>query len=189
MTKVNTDNISVQIENEFNWEKWKKEIKVSVPKKNFDVEQLREKYSDFNAESKDAIQQCNVFAKTKCKTIISGQKVHMLASLPHEKHNDTFNWSRWQQAGVRALTKRTELAKQQILSEIAAIGFLLPKSNQLFFAECMEHFLLNGFKTMCEDFNKDLAYHLSDVKSVSDGASQINHWAVSENDRIIQFFY
>lgn len=173
----------------FDWMYWKREVLLSKPKQEFDVEALRMKYAEFNLESQEAIKQCNSYAKTKCKLVISGQKVQMLASLPHEKHAHVFDWSKWRSASLNALKKRTNTSHQNIIKEISIIGEVLPEEDQLFFSECMEHFLINGLQSLYNGFYNELLNGLNDVNEVIQGANRINYWTKHEEERIGQFFY
>lgn len=189
MKRVSVENQEIQIKSRFNWSLWKEEVVLSKPKEQFDIEGLREKYSDFNTESREAIQKSNAFAKSKCKAIVSGQKVHMLASLPHEKHSTTFNWNGWINAGLKALKKRSDQTHNTIINEVINIGSQLPEEDQQFYAECIEHFLLKGLKNLFNGFYSDLAYELKEIKQVNIGSEQINQWAVGQQKRVVEFFY
>lgn len=173
----------------FDWVKWRREVFLSKPKKEFNVEALRMKYAEFNLESQEAIKKCNTFAKNKCKSVISGQKVHMLASLPHEKSAHVFDWEKWNLSGLKALKKRSEISQHNILKEIASIGESLPQEDQLFFSECMEHFLLNGLQSLYNGFYSGLYNGLKGMTEVIQAADCINNWAKEEEVRITQFFY
>ena len=189
MKNIDHNNGWPEVETYFNWQVWKEEVILSKPKAHFDVEGLREKYADFNSESKTAIKNSNQIAKVKCKAIVSGQKVHMLASLPHEKHSDTFNWEQWLSSGLKALKKRSEHTQNCLIKELAMTGQLLPVEDQRFYAECMEHFLLNGLKNLYNGFYSDLTFELKDVIDVNTGSEQINAWANKQKTQITEFFY
>lgn len=177
------------ISSSFNWVTWRKEVLMSKPKSMLDIEVLREKYAQFDLESQDAIKRCNAYAKAKCRTIISSQKVHMLASLPHEKHANTFNWTHWSESGLKALMKRSEKAHEIIIQEVSNIGECLPLEDQLFFSECIEYFLLKEIQTLYNGFNTDFINALKTTKHVLVAADMINQWAKREHEQITQFFY
>lgn len=189
MKRVDVGNQLTEVNLSFDWQRWKDEVVLSKSQNRFDVEGLREKYAEFDSESRDAFKMCNAVAKIKCKAIISGQKVHMLASLPHEKHIDTFDWNNWLKSGLKALNKRMEHTEQSLIKEVVNAGQMLPMEDQKLYAECMEHFLLNGLKKMYNGFHSDLTYELKDVINLSVSSERIKAWATAQNSRVIEFFY
>ena len=173
----------------FNWNLWKQEVILSKPKEKFNIEELRSKYAEFDLNSQEAIKTCNAFAKAKCKAVVSGQKVHILASLPHVKHANSFDWSGWLSAGLKALKKRSEKAHISIINEVAEIGERLSEEDQQFFSECIEYFLLNGLQSLYNGYYKGLLSKLENAEDVIIASEKINNWSEEEHKHTVQFFY
>lgn len=182
-------NSSELLQQAFNWSLWKEEVVLSKPKEKFNIEELRSKYAEFDLNSQEAIKTCNAFAKAKCKSVISGQKVHILASLPHVKHAHSFDWNGWLSAGLKALKKRSEKAHVSIINEVALIGEGLSEEDQQFFSECIEYFLLNGLQSLYNGYYKELLGKLENIEDVITASERINNWAEEELKHTIEFFY
>lgn len=188
INKTNKDSSDL-LQKAFDWSIWKQEVVLSKPKEKFNIEELRSKYAEFDLNSQEAIKACNAFAKTKCKSIISGQKVHILASLPHVKHAKDFDWNGWLSAGLKALKKRSEKAHINIINEVVQMGKELSEEDQQFFSECIEHFLLNGLQNLYNGYYKGLLNNLENIEDVIAASERINNWSEEELKHTVQFFF
>lgn len=189
MNKVDVYKEHSTVDLGFDWQLWKNELKFSNQKNYSNMVDLKIKYSELTSGSLEAIENCNKIAKTKCQAIVSGIKVHMLASLPHEKNAKYYNWENWLKSGIKTLNNKIENVQQNIINEVVITGQNLPVEEQKLYADCMEQFLLKGLDNIFERFNQEMSNQFKHINNIYDGSSLINQWAMKQNEQILSFFY